>query len=125
MEIKDGRLVARVRLAGRRFEVFEDALLDTGAGFTVIPPETADFLELPTHEELPKVGLVTASGLIEAAVKVLEKLEMGDISIDKLPVVIHQIPDPAPIKILLGMNFVEAIKLTVNGKEGVFEIEDP
>jgi len=33
--------------------------------------------------------------------------------------------DPAPIKVLLGMNFIEKIKLIISGKERKFDVEDP
>ncbi|MCP8309671.1 MAG: retroviral-like aspartic protease family protein [archaeon] len=125
MEIKEGRLLTRVRLEGKRFRVYEDALIDTGAAFTVIPPVISDFLELKTSKAFPKAVLVTASGLIEAPVKILEKLEAAGIEIEKLPVVVHKIPDPAPIKVLLGMNFIEKIKLVINGKGRKFDLEDP
>ena len=46
MEIVQGRLIVRVKLEGKKFNTFEDALIDTGAAFTVIPAEVADFLEL-------------------------------------------------------------------------------
>jgi len=125
MEIKEGKLLTRVKLESKIFRVFEDALIDTGAAFTVIPPVISDFLELETNRAFPKAMLVTASGLIEAPVKILEKLKVSDIEIEKLPVVVHKIPDPAPIKVLLGMNFIEKVKLIINGKERKFDIEDP
>jgi clan AA aspartic protease (TIGR02281 family) len=125
MVITEGKLLVRVKLEGKRFRVFEDALIDSGAAFTVIPPVVADFLELETNRAFPKAMLITASGLIEAPVKILEKLEVAGIEIEKLPVVVHKIPDPAPIKVLLGMNFVEKVKLTINGKQNEFNIEDP
>lgn len=125
MKISEGKLLARVRLEGRRLRVFEDALIDTGAAFTVIPPVISDFLELETNRAFPKAILVTASGLIETPVKILERLEISDIEIEKLPVVVHKIPDPAPIKVLLGMNFIEKVKLTIDGKEGTFNLKDP
>jgi len=115
----------RVKLEGKRFRVLEDALIDTGATFTVIPPATADFLELEVNRSLPKAILVTASGLIEAPVKVIERLEVNGIEVEKLPAVIHKIPDPSPIKVLLGMNLIERVKLTINGKQNMFMIEDP
>ena len=64
--IKEGKLLVKVKLKGKRFSVFEDALIDIGAAFTVIPPSIAEFLELETDEKMPKATLVTASGLIEA-----------------------------------------------------------
>lgn len=123
MKIEDNRLVVKVRLWGKRF-VQEDALIDTGAAFSVIPPEIDDFLELEPYK-ISKATLVTASGIIEPEVKLLEKIIVGEITIEKLPVVIHEIPDPAPIKILLGMNFIKNVDLRVNGKENAFDIEDP
>ncbi len=53
-EIREGRLLTRVRLEGKRFRVFEDALIDTGAAFTVVHPVVADFLELEVNREFPK-----------------------------------------------------------------------
>jgi len=123
--MEKGRLLVRVRLEGKRFRVLEDALIDTGAAFTVIPPATADFLELEVNRSLPKAILVTASGLIEAPVKVIERLEVDGTEVENLPAVIHKIPDPSPIKVLLGMNFIEKVKLTINGKRNMFMMEDP
>lgn len=123
MKIEENRLIVKVQLWGKRF-VQEDALIDTGAAFSVIPPEIDEFLELEYHE-IPKTTLITASGIIEPEVKVLTKMVVGEITIEKLPVVIHEIPDPAPIKILLGMNFIKNVNLRVNGKEDTFNVEDP
>ena len=125
MEIIGRKLISRVRLQGMRFTVFEDALIDTGAAFTVIPPETADFLELETDKDFPKAKLVTASGIIETPVKILEKLEIAGQEAKELQVVVHRIPDPAPIKLLLGMNLIEKMKLIVDGKSNEFKLEDP
>jgi predicted aspartyl protease len=125
MEIQEGRLLTRVGLEGKKFRTFEDALIDTGSAFTVIPPAISDFLELERNRAFPRAMLVTASGIIEAPVKTLEKMEVSGIRIDKLPVVVHRIPDPVPIKVLLGMNFIEKITLTIDGKRKKFEIEDP
>jgi clan AA aspartic protease (TIGR02281 family) len=124
MKIQARRLLVRVRLVGRNISVFENALIDTGAAFTVIPPEIADLLELELNRDYPKATLVTASGIIEAPVKVLNGIEVADIKVEELLVVTHKIPDPAPLKILLGMNFIEKIKLTVDGKNGTFNLED-
>ena len=125
MEILARKLLVKAELTGRKFSVFEDAIIDTGAAFTVIPPETADFLELELDKDYPKTTLVTASGIIETLVKILNKIEVANVKVENLPVVIHKIPDPAPVKILLGMNFIEKTKLAVNGKNGTFNLEDP
>lgn len=125
MEIRERKLISRAKLEGRKLHVLEDVLIDTGAAFTVIPPEIAEFLDLEVNRDYPRARLVTASGIIETPVKVLDRLEIADIKVEKLPVVIHKIPDPAPIKVLLGMNFIEKVRPTVNGKDGKFDLQDP
>jgi clan AA aspartic protease (TIGR02281 family) len=125
MKIVARKLISRVKLQGRRFTVFEDALIDTGAAYTVLPPETAEFLELEINKDFPKAKLVTASGIIETPVRVLERLEVAGREARELQVVIHKIPDPAPMKVLLGMNLIEKMKLIVDGKKNDFKLEDP
>jgi len=125
MEIVARKLIGRVKLQGRGLTVFEDAIIDTGAAFTVVPPETADFLALEADKSFPKAKLVTASGIIETPVKLLGRLEIAGVEARELQVVVHRIPDPAPAKVLLGMNFIEKIRLTVDGKESKFELQDP
>lgn len=125
MKIKGNKLIVKVRLEGRKFYTLENALIDSGSAFTVISPGIADYLQLETFYKWPKISLITASGLIEPSVKVMEGIVVGKIRIKKLPVVIHEIPDPAPIKILLGMNFVQKLNLQINGKKRNFNISDP
>jgi hypothetical protein len=69
--------------------------------------------------------LVTASGIVEKPVKVLERLDVAGQEARELQVVIHKIPDPAPIRVLLGMNLIEKMKLIVDGKKNEFKLEDP
>jgi len=64
MKIQARKLLVKAKLIGRKFSVFEDVIIDTGAAFTVIPPETADYLELELNKDYPKATLVTASGII-------------------------------------------------------------
>lgn len=125
MEIVDRKLICTAKLHGKKRGVYEDILIDTDAAFTVIAPETADFLELELDADLPKTRLETASGIIETPIRTLEKLETAGLNVEGLQVVVHKIPDPAPIKVLLGMNFVERTKLVIDGKNGMFEFEKP
>jgi predicted aspartyl protease len=81
-----------------------------------------DFLQLDTDSSFPKAKLVTAPGTIETPVKVLDKFEISALETRDLQVVVHKIPDPAPVKVLLGMNLIEKMKLTVDGKGGFFTL---
>jgi len=77
MRISQRKLVLRVYLKGKRFRVSEDAIIDTGASFSVIPPEIADYLELDVDKGFPRARLVTASGVIETSVKILPELHVA------------------------------------------------
>ena len=125
MEIKEGKLVLVARLTGSAISIVEDTLIDTGSTFTILPPEVADKLKLKVYRRMPKVNLTTASGFIEAPVRLLNQIEIGGLGLDNIPVVIHRIPDPAPVKILIGMNLLQRAKLVVNGKENEFKLDDP
>ena len=125
MKIQARKLPVKAQSIGRKLSVSEDAVMDTGAAFAVISPETPDYLELELNKDYPKATLVTASGIIETPVKILNRIEVANIKAKNLPVVIHKIPDPAPVKILLGMNFIKNVKLIVDGKNGTFDLKDP
>jgi predicted aspartyl protease len=92
MEILARKLLVKAKLTGRKFSVSEAAIIDTGAAFIVIPPETADFLELELNKDYPKATLVTASGIIETPVKIVNKIEVGNTKVENLPVVIRELP---------------------------------
>ena len=125
MRISQRKLVLKVSLKGKRFRVSEDAFIDTGASFSVVPPEIADYLELEVDKGFPRARLVTASGVIETSVMIVPELHVAGFEVERLRVVIHKIPDPAPVKVLLGMNFIEKTNLEIDGKNGLFEIRDP
>ena len=49
MEIRERKLISRAKLEGKKLHVLEIVLIDTGAAFTVLPPEIDDFLELEVN----------------------------------------------------------------------------
>jgi len=52
-------------------------------------------------------------------------MEAAGIAIEKLSAVVHRIPDPAPVKVPRGMNYIEKTTLTIDGKRKKIKIEDP
>jgi len=75
MEIREGRLLTRVGLKGKRFRIFEDALIDTGAAFTVIVEKDEDGYYVGSVVELP--GCHTqAKSLDELTERIKEAVEL-------------------------------------------------
>jgi clan AA aspartic protease (TIGR02281 family) len=125
MKIEDGKLTVKVELCGKDSSLATDALIDTGAAFTVIPRGIADFLKLEADRARPRARLITASGVIEAPRMILRKVKLDRLEVKDLPAVVHDLPAPAPIKVLLGMSFVNKIRLEIDGKGSEFFVGDP
>ena len=125
MKIEKQRLTVKVELYGEDSSIAVDALIDTGAAFTVIPFGLADFLGLEVDKTRPKVNLITASGVIEAPRRILRKIRVGRLEVRGLPIVLHELPAPAPVKVLLGMDFLSKVRLEIDGKKGEFSLKDP
>jgi hypothetical protein len=64
------------------------------------------------------------SKLFSLPSELLNKLERPDVKVKNLSHVIRKILDPAGVKILLGMNFIEKTNPAINGKYGTFNTEN-
>jgi len=125
MKLQDSKLILKIELLGKKSSIVVDALIDTGAAYTLIPPRIADLLELELDKEEPYVMLSTASGVIGVTKKIINEIKVNEIVFKNIPAVIHELPEPTPVKILIGMNLLMKTKLTVDGKKKVFNLEDP
>lgn len=124
MKLKNGRPILQVTIYGRDNSYTGEALIDTGAAFLVIPPSVDEQLGLETDVDEPTVKLSTASGIIEVEKKIIPKIKIGELVSENIPAVIHELPEPVPIKVLIGMNFLMRTKLTLDGKNKEFDVKD-
>ncbi len=124
MKFDDSKLKVNITFIGsNQMEYETEALIDTGASITIIPPEISDLLELEEDKEMAKMKLVTASGLIEVSRKFVKEVRINNKIFKNVSVAIHQLPDPIEIKVLIGMNLIERMKLVIDGKNKEFDIE--
>ncbi len=122
MKFEKDELTVKVLLRGPKRETEETAVIDTGATFSVIPPSMANFLGLRKIFRR-QITLVTVSGVIKSHLAVLDVLLVAGKELHELEFAVHEIPDPAPIKVLLGMNFVKEVNLIIHGRKRSFHIE--
>lgn len=125
LKLKENKLILPVTLHGEDSRYTGEALIDTGSAFMVIPPAVDEMLNLKQDPVEPLVKLSTASGVITVEKKILPRIDIGKLSFKNISVVVHELPEPVPVKILIGMNLLLKMKLILNGKEKNFELEDP
>ena len=98
-------------------------VLDTGATFTSISSSVAQQLGLKT-QGTGTVRLLTASGVIQAPVVILDEVVVGGAVARLVPAVIHDLPGMPQNTIgLLGMSFLERFKVNLDISSGLLLLE--
>ena len=98
-------------------------LLDTGATFISISNAVAQRLGVRSAGN-GTVRLVTASGVIEAPLAVLDEVNVGGAIARLVPAVIHDIPGlPPNVAGLLGMSFLERFRVNIDSLSGFLVLE--
>jgi predicted aspartyl protease len=70
------------------------------------------------------VHLVTASGMIEAPLALIEEIEIGGAVARHVPAVIHDLPGAPPaIAGLLGLSFLERFRVNLDLSGGLLILE--
>jgi len=80
-------------------------LIDTGASYTVITPELAKKLRLSTKNKDNVVPLNTANGLTYVPLVMIQKIMVGDMSVQNVEAVVTDLGPSGEISGLLGMTF--------------------
>lgn len=99
-------------------------LLDTGAHVTVLRPEAARRLgiNVPTDAPIFPVARFTARGA--GTLVRLPAMRVGDYVVDRLTVAVAPLADVGePIDGILGMNFIEAFRVTIDQRAGELRLE--
>jgi predicted aspartyl protease len=126
--------VVYVRVAGLNGKTMEvRAIVSTGATECIIT--TRDALELgytippdlySRSEKASKEGIettVTAGYLVDMARLLLKEVRVGDLSVKDVEALAWDIPENAGVDAVVGVSFLKNFRMTVNFKEGFFEIE--
>ncbi|OGH96438.1 MAG: hypothetical protein A2104_06760 [Candidatus Melainabacteria bacterium GWF2_32_7] len=99
-------------------------ILDTGATYTTISYNLARNLDL-LRSDLPRVSVMTANGRINAPKVVLNSVEIDGLVARNVEVMILDIGASKDISGLLGLNFIQKFKLTIDKKNGQLILETP
>ncbi len=101
---ENGHFFGEFKLNGRRI----DALVDTGATAVAINVSTARRIGIQLHANDMTQRVNTANGTAKAAVVLIDRLEVGRISVDNVQAVVLE--DDALSGTLIGMSFLGRLK---------------
>ncbi len=94
-------------------------VLDTGATRTILAADIlADLGYDPGCPGLPRVRMITGSGIEYAPCITVRSLSVGDEKLDNVEVLCHDLPDEAYIEGLLGLNFLNNFDFTIEYSSG-------
>ncbi|HEY9687368.1 MAG TPA: TIGR02281 family clan AA aspartic protease [Coleofasciculaceae cyanobacterium] len=87
-------------------------LIDTGASYTVITPETAKAIGVEVTKETPTVPVTTANGTIDAPVVRLRNVSLGGMLVNDVEAVVTPLGATPQLSGLLGMSFFRGMEIS-------------
>lgn len=99
-----GHFVTKVKMNGRKVSV----LVDTGASSIAINKSLAKRLGIKLSKSDFKYRVNTANGTVKAAAAVIDRVDMGRISVKNVQAAV--LPDKSLNDVLLGMSFLNQLK---------------
>ncbi len=112
------QLLVEVRLNGRVSGMF---LLDTGASYCVLTPETARRLGVAQHAHAEAITLVTPTGEIEAPLTTLRSVEVANSRARDIQAVIYPAVD-APLSGILGLSFLTHFEFSIDTRRRILRL---
>lgn len=99
-------------------------IMDTGATFTILPPDLLANLGYdPGSPALPRIRMITGSGVEYAPCLTVSGLVVGEERVNNIEVLCHDLPVEANIDGLLGMNFLNKFDFTVEHSLGQLHLK--
>jgi len=91
-------VLRRVRINGPDGSREIDMILDTGAVYTVIAWDVVKEIGYDPAASEQRMPIVTANGVIEAPLVIVERMELVELKAEKVNIVCHDIPEITGIK---------------------------
>jgi len=116
-------VLRRVKVIGPAGIREMDAVLDTGAVYTVIAWDVAKDIGYDPAISERRMPIVTANGVIEAPLITIASIQMADLRADAIDVICHDIPEITGIEGLLGLSFLKNFRTLIDFTAMVLEID--
>ena len=116
-------IIERVKVEGPLASREVDMILDTGARFTSFNWDTLKDIGYDPAISSDRAPIITANGVIDVPLIIVKRITWGDIALDDVHVISHNIPELAGIDGLLGLSFLENFDRFLSFKNGFLEIK--
>jgi clan AA aspartic protease (TIGR02281 family) len=116
-------IIERVKVQGPQGFREVDMILDTGARYTSFSWDTLKDIGYDPAISTERIPIITANGLIEVPLLKVKRMSWGNISVEDILVISHNIPQLIGIDGLLGLSFLQHFELFLNFKKGYLEIK--
>jgi clan AA aspartic protease (TIGR02281 family) len=122
-------IVLRVRITGPEGFREVDMIFDSGAAYTDVSWDVAKDIGYDPAITERRARIITANGPIEIPLICVESVSLGDLKVDNVDVICHDIPEMVGIEGLLGLSFLEHFEVNfevnIDLKRKTLEIRDP
>ncbi|MEW5718811.1 MAG: retropepsin-like aspartic protease [Chloroflexota bacterium] len=115
-------ILRRVKIGGPAGVREIDAILDSGAVYTVIAWDVAKDVGYDPAISERRTPIVTANGVIEAPLITVANIQLADLRADSVDVICHDIPEITGIEGLLGLSFLRQFRTVIDYTTGFLEI---
>ncbi|MEW5759450.1 MAG: retropepsin-like aspartic protease [Candidatus Thermoplasmatota archaeon] len=116
-------IIRNVKITGPKGSISMDLILDSGAVFTVISWAMLKIIGYDPASVPARQEIITANGVIEVPKLKVKSIVVGDIKANNVEVVVHDIPELAGIRGLLGLSFLKHFNTVMNYRDGYLEIQ--
>ena len=115
-------VVRNVKIVGPKGKVFVDLIFDTGAAFTVLSWSVLKVIGYDPASVSERQEIITANGVIEVPKLQIAGITVGNMKVENLEVLCHDIPELVGIRGLLGLSFIKHFRTVIDFKQGYLEI---
>lgn len=92
---------------------------------TLIPWEDVIQLGYDPFAAKKRVPIITAAGIIEAPMIVINEIKTGELTAENVEAIVHNLPEQSAVNMLLGVSFLKNFVTTIDYKSNILIIEDP
>ncbi|MFA4888974.1 MAG: retropepsin-like aspartic protease [Candidatus Omnitrophota bacterium] len=119
LDIRYGIILSKAKLTHNKLATVCKLAVDTGASFTMISIETALSIAIDPSRAQRHIEITTANGVIFAPLIKIASFECLGVEIKELEVICHNLPPESCVEGLLGINFLQAAKITIDFSKNI------
>lgn len=122
LSVNQGVILVNIKVIGPKTESFVRVMLDTGATYTMLSPETLMEIGYHPSQTSTKHLITTASGVELCSFIHIKALSALGHTMKNIQVYAHSLPPNLPAEGLLGLNFLRHFNLHLRFLDQVLEI---